>query len=112
MTPTKNQHLTTTTDAPADALIAAVVAAMREHAGPLRQTFDQAGAIAYVGVSRSAWFRLRAADELPAPVAIPGCGPRWRRADLDRWLAKLKPAKRKARTAEPCPTDTPVGVAP
>ncbi len=83
-----------------DALIAAVVAALREHVGPLPQLFDQPDAMRYVGLARSTWFRLRSADELPPPVAIPGTGPRWRRADLDKWLAKLKPARRRSRAAE------------
>lgn len=83
-----------------DALVAAVVAAIREHLGPLPQLFDQADAMRYVGLPRSTWFRLRSADELPAPVSVPGSGPRWRRADLDTWLKKLKPARRKSRAAE------------
>jgi predicted DNA-binding transcriptional regulator AlpA len=83
-----------------DALVAAVVAAVRANVGPLPQLFDQADAMRYVGLPRSTWFRLRSADELPAPVAVPGSGPRWRRADLDKWLAKLKPARRKSRAAE------------
>lgn len=83
-----------------DALIAAVVAALREHVRPLPQLLDQPDAMRYVGLARSTWFRLRSADEIPPPVTIPGTGPRWRRADLDKWLAKLKPARRKSRAAE------------
>lgn len=83
-----------------EALVLAVLAAIREHVGPLPQLFDQADAMRYVGLPRSTWFRLRSADELPAPVNVPGSGPRWRRADLDTWLKKLKPARRKSRAAE------------
>lgn len=81
-------------------LIAAVVAAVRESVGPLPQLFDQPGAMKYVGLARSTWFRLRSMGEIPEPVSVPGTGPRWRRADLDAWLARLKPARRKARVVE------------
>jgi len=42
-----------------DALVVAVLAAIREHVGPLPQLFDQADAMQYVGLPRSTWFRLR-----------------------------------------------------
>jgi hypothetical protein len=49
----------------------------------------------FLGVSRSAWFRLRSADKLPAPVEIPGVGQRWRRRDLEGFVAKLRPSRRR-----------------
>jgi predicted DNA-binding transcriptional regulator AlpA len=78
--------LTTGPDAAAKVLTQAVV--------PL--LLDQAGAIAYLGVSRSAWYRLRAADKkLPRPVSLPGAGtgPLWRRADLEKYTASLRVAQ-------------------
>jgi excisionase family DNA binding protein len=56
---------------------------------------SQSEAWAYLGLARSSWYRLRAAGKLPAPVSVYGTGPRWRRADLDAWVAKLKPARMK-----------------
>jgi hypothetical protein len=47
----------------------------------------------FLGVSRSAWFRLRGADRLPKPVNVPGSGLHWRRTDLEKFVAGLKPAK-------------------
>jgi predicted DNA-binding transcriptional regulator AlpA len=49
-----------------------------------------------VGLSRSAWFRLRSAGACPAPVSLPGSHPRWRVADLQRWVNNLRPARRRA----------------
>jgi predicted DNA-binding transcriptional regulator AlpA len=57
------------------------------------QLLDQADAWRYCGLSRSAWFRLRSADQLPGPVNIDRSGLRWRKADLDKWLARLKPKR-------------------
>jgi predicted DNA-binding transcriptional regulator AlpA len=52
---------------------------------------------AYCGVSRSAFYRLLSADKAPSPVSLPGSRPRWRRSDLDRWIASLKPARHKTK---------------
>jgi|GEM_PF-3576961 len=57
------------------------------------QLLDQGDAWHYCGLSRSGWFRLRSAGEIPAPVDVPGVGLRWRRTDLDKWLTRLKPRR-------------------
>lgn len=76
------------------ALVDAVAQAVADRlAAPAAQTFDQPGAIAYSGLPRSTWFRLRSAGKLPAPVEVEGTGPRWRRSDLDKWLERLKPRR-------------------
>ncbi len=58
----------------------------------------QSAACEYLGLSRTAWFRLRAAGRLPPPVALPGTAMYWRVADLDRWVDSLnvdtKPRRR------------------
>jgi predicted DNA-binding transcriptional regulator AlpA len=54
----------------------------------------------YIGLPRTTWFRLRAKDMLPDPVVVPGGALYWRRADLDRWAANLKP-DRKPRRRKP-----------
>jgi predicted DNA-binding transcriptional regulator AlpA len=46
------------------------------------------------GLSKSAFYRLLAADQLPGPIELPGVGPRWRRADLGKWAAKLRGRRR------------------
>ncbi len=59
----------------------------------------------YLGISRSAWFKMRAANTAPKAVTLPGGGrPLYRKADLDRWVAGLKTARvapRKATAATP-----------
>ena len=62
----------------------------------------QRAAWEFVGVSRSEWFRLKAADKLPAPVSLDGSRPMWRRADLERYVERLRSArpKRKGPAAE------------
>jgi predicted DNA-binding transcriptional regulator AlpA len=61
---------------------------------PVPLLLSQLAAIKYVGLSRSAWYRLRSVGKLPRPVSVPGCGPHWRRADLDRWAENVRPAGR------------------
>ena len=53
-----------------------------------------------VGVTRSAWFRMRSADQTPAPVAMPGRRTLYRIADLLRWIDNLGPARRKPMPAQ------------
>lgn len=80
-------------------LVAELVAAVRDAGGrPLPLLLGVGDAAAFLGVSRAAFYRLIAAGELPAALDVPGCGPRWRRADLERWAAKLRP--RRGRPAE------------
>jgi predicted DNA-binding transcriptional regulator AlpA len=50
---------------------------------------------AYVGLSKGTVYRLRSGDMFPGPVDVPGCEDQWRRADLDQWLDRLKPRKRR-----------------
>ncbi len=57
---------------------------------------SQSEAWNYLGLSRSAWYRLRSAGKVPLPVSVFGAGPHWRRADLDNWVSRLKPARSKA----------------
>lgn len=47
----------------------------------------------FLGISRSAFYRLLSAGQVPPPVAIPGSERRWRRSDLIAWLEAL-PADR------------------
>jgi predicted DNA-binding transcriptional regulator AlpA len=64
----------------------------------------QSGAWVYLGIPRSTWFRLRSAGKLPDPVNVPGSGLYWRRADLDKWAAGLKPERKSRRRASPSPS--------
>jgi predicted DNA-binding transcriptional regulator AlpA len=60
---------------------------------PLPLLLDQPAAIAFTGLSRSCWYRLRGAGKLPAPVRVPGSGLHWRRRDLEKWAEGLKAAR-------------------
>ena len=82
-------------DPAVQAVLAYVVQAVREKAAapPILLSNDEAAK--FVGVSRAAWFRLRSADEVPAAVNVPGVGPKFRRADLEKWAAGLKHRRRK-----------------
>ena len=73
--------------------VRAIAAAVAEATSILPQLLDQGDAWTYCGLSRSGWFRLKSAGELPAPIHVSGVGLRWRRADLDKWLARLKPRR-------------------
>lgn len=75
------------------AIVAEAVAAAVK-ATPAPQLLDQSAAATYCGLARSTWFRLRAEGELPEPVSVAGSGMKWRRADLDKWLARLKPRRK------------------
>lgn len=61
----------------------------------LPQLLDADQSAVYCGQSRSNFYRLLAAQKIPQPVRVDGTGPRWRRADLDKWIASLKPGRRK-----------------
>ena len=44
----------------------------------------------YLGLSRSAWHRVVSTGSGPRPVYLPGTTrPKYRKADLDAWLASL-----------------------
>jgi predicted DNA-binding transcriptional regulator AlpA len=62
---------------------------------PLPLLLTQEQAWAFVGLSRSAWYALRAADALPKPIMIPGAGQRWRRKDLEAWVDRLQPTRQR-----------------
>ena len=66
---------------------------------PEPQTFDQVGARAYLGISRTVWFRAKAKGDIPDPVLVGGT-PRWRRLDLQKYLERLRPF-RKRRNRKP-----------
>jgi predicted DNA-binding transcriptional regulator AlpA len=74
-----------------DAVADAVVAKLGTVTTP--QSMSQPAAWKYIGVSRSAWFRLKSAGLLPKPIALAGAGDRWRRKDLDAWLDRMKPRR-------------------
>lgn len=78
-------------------LVALVTSAVTEalKANPTPQLLDQSEAARYCGLARSSWFRLRSEGKLPPPVAVAGTGLKWRRRDLDEWLARLKPRRGK-----------------
>ncbi len=50
-------------------------------------------ASAYLGLSRSAFYRARNGEGFPRPVRAPGVPVRYRRDDLSRWVRDL-PTKR------------------
>ena len=57
---------------------------------PEPQLLTQDAAWKYLGVSRTRWFQLKAADQLPRPVTVAGSRQRWRRSDLDRYIKRLR----------------------
>lgn len=47
-------------------------------------------AAAYIGVSTRKLWQMASAGDAPAPVRLPGSrSSRWRRDDLDQWVAQL-----------------------
>jgi predicted DNA-binding transcriptional regulator AlpA len=60
------------------------------------------------GISRSAFFRLRSRDipGFPKPLDLPGTRPHYRISDIEKWVASLKPARRK-RLGVAAPADAP-----
>ncbi len=75
-----------------EAVVRAVVAQI---AAPVPQLLDQVQARRYCGLSKSGWFRAKSADLLPKSVFIEGSGERWKRRDLDAWIERQKPTRRK-----------------
>ncbi|QNN24941.1 helix-turn-helix domain-containing protein [Planctomycetales bacterium ZRK34] len=57
---------------------------------PLLVTAEEAARLC--GVSRATWFKMRAADRVPAPVHLGG-SVRWRTDDLRRWVAAGCPSR-------------------
>src|SRR5262245_46100452 len=73
--------------------VAAVVAAVKAEAKPLPLLLSQPQAIEYLGVSRPTFYRLKSAGKLPKPVQVEGSGLRYRRADLEKYVERLKPVR-------------------
>lgn len=74
-------------------LLAALRLAVAEVVGQAKPLLiDQSDVPAFLGVSRSCWFRWRAEGIAPKPVAVSGGGVKFRRADLERFVEKLKTA--------------------
>lgn len=46
-----------------------------------------------VGISRSAFYALMSQDKAPHPLPLPGKRRVWRRADVEKWVASMKPEK-------------------
>jgi predicted DNA-binding transcriptional regulator AlpA len=82
------------------ALVEAVKTAVSEVIGQSApQLFDQVQARAFLGLSATTWFRAKAADQIPAPVLVGGAE-KWRRVDLEEWLKRLRPARRRKKRRE------------
>jgi predicted DNA-binding transcriptional regulator AlpA len=89
-----------------EALIARIVEATLERLGrasgnghaakPAGELLTQPESWRYCGLSRSVWFRLKAAGKLPSAVGSATRNPRWRRSDLQRWVEHLKPIGRRS----------------
>lgn len=73
-----------------DAVRAAVV-----EAAAMPRLLDGKAAMRYVGLSKSAWFRAKSAGLIPAPVYVEGSGDRYRRSDLDKFVERLKPRRKR-----------------
>ena len=46
-------------------------------------------AAAYTGMSERQWWKMVSAGKAPRPIELPGRMARWRRGDIDQWLASL-----------------------
>jgi predicted DNA-binding transcriptional regulator AlpA len=55
---------------------------------------------AFLGVSRTAFYRLKSQAGFPRPVTLPGAELSYRRADLEAWVARLRAARPKRRGDE------------
>ncbi|MBZ5709361.1 helix-turn-helix domain-containing protein [Nannocystis pusilla] len=42
-----------------------------------------------IGSTEAQVRNMRARGQLPPPIKVPGLGVRWRRTDLEKWLAQL-----------------------
>lgn len=77
--------------------------------GPALLTCSQAAKL--LGVSRTAYYHLRAEGKIPKPVALLAGHPRWRRTDLLRFVEKLRPFTGARRTKRPAKLDKEQSVA-
>lgn len=61
---------------------------------PAPLTFTAARAAKYVGIGERTLYRLRDMGRFPAPVSVPGTSAkRYRRADLEKYVANLKTSR-------------------
>jgi predicted DNA-binding transcriptional regulator AlpA len=84
-----------------DALAARVAELLAERLAP-RALVPQTGVPTFLGISRSAFFRLKATTGFPRAVHVEGAGVHYRRAELLAWAERLKPARRRPRR-QPAP---------
>jgi predicted DNA-binding transcriptional regulator AlpA len=57
---------------------------------------------AYLGLSKAGWYRMTSTGAGPKPVYLPGnARPFYRASDLDRWVAGLKPGRRRRKSTTP-----------
>jgi hypothetical protein len=69
---------------------------------------DGLAARRYLGLSKTGWHRAKSAGLLPKSVHVDGSGERWRKTDLDRFTAGLKPRRSRKREADDWGDDTPL----
>lgn len=79
-----------TTTKTADDLATLIAAAVERATAPAPLLLEPRAAWTLLGLSKSGFYRLVSSGELPQPVQVPGSGPRWKRCDLERWVARLK----------------------
>lgn len=79
---------------PADVaeLLAEVRAALAQVTAPRPLLIDQTDVPTFLGVGRTTWFRWRAEGIAPKPVSAPGAGVKFKRTELEEFVAKLKTA--------------------
>jgi hypothetical protein len=65
-------------------------------AAPTPLLLRQRAAWTYLGVSRTLWFKLKHRPDFPKPVELEGVQ-YWRRADLDKFSERLRPARPRRR---------------
>ena len=82
------------------AAIDARLAALEAGAGrPAPALLDTDAAAAFLCVGRTAFYGLRDTPGFPRAVAPPGCRPLYKRAELERWVGRQRPARRRAALA-------------
>jgi predicted DNA-binding transcriptional regulator AlpA len=60
---------------------------------PVPALLNGVQAARYVGLSKTGWHRAKSVVGFPKPVRVSGSGLRWRKADLDEWVAEMRPAR-------------------
>jgi predicted DNA-binding transcriptional regulator AlpA len=82
--------MTATTIPGIDAITQAIRDAAAPTDPPLTMPADDAARL--IGISRASLYRGVSSGAIPGPVQTAG-GPRWRRADLVRYVERLRPAR-------------------